>query len=317
MGRKEFVSVIIPTYNRAEVVKRAVDTVLEQSSKNWELIVVDDGSTDATQAILSPYIENKKVKYFKTLNKGVCHARNYGVRKAKGKYIFLLDSDDEFIREKINVQLTEMVKHDAKFSISNGIYLTDGISRGNLDTDNKSYFISREELITGGKGFSASFLAFRKEVFTDSQFDENLPSANDLDFILVATNNNKILFVDYALSVIHKSSKIPRISTNYIKKIEGYRILLKKVNRGDYQLNDREYYLMLQKLYSSIGLFNFLNDDYASGRKFLLKYFKNARSISLKYSQLVLLYIFSFFPLLFKILKKVGKQLWKSNLLKI
>lgn len=97
------VSVIIPTYNRAWIVSEAIDSVLYQDYPNVELIVVDDGSTDDTQAILNKY--NERIKVIYQNNSGVSAARNAGISKSSGEYIALLDSDDLWEEKKLSSQV--------------------------------------------------------------------------------------------------------------------------------------------------------------------------------------------------------------------
>jgi len=88
-----FFSIIIPTYNRADMILSAIDSVLKQEFEDWELIIVDDGSTDHTKLTVSGIVDNR-VKYFWKENGERGAARNYGVKHSKGDYVFFLDSDD-------------------------------------------------------------------------------------------------------------------------------------------------------------------------------------------------------------------------------
>jgi glycosyltransferase involved in cell wall biosynthesis len=88
-----YFSIIIPTYNRASIIERAINAVLHQSFEDFEIIVVDDGSTDQTSEIISS-IKSPKLTYLYQENKGVCAARNLGASKATGKYLLFYDSDD-------------------------------------------------------------------------------------------------------------------------------------------------------------------------------------------------------------------------------
>lgn len=88
-----FFSIIIPTYNRANLIRRTIESVLNQSYNKYEIIIVDDGSTDNTEMVINN-INHQKIKYFKKQNEERGAARNYGIRKAKGEYITFLDSDD-------------------------------------------------------------------------------------------------------------------------------------------------------------------------------------------------------------------------------
>ncbi|MFA6236345.1 MAG: glycosyltransferase [Bacteriovorax sp.] len=101
----KLVSVIIPTYNRSNVLTRAISSVQGQSYKHFEIIVVDDGSTDDTHEQLLPLIESGKIKYFAYENQGVSAARNAGVENSVGELIAFLDSDDEWLPHKLQEQI--------------------------------------------------------------------------------------------------------------------------------------------------------------------------------------------------------------------
>ena len=97
------VSVIIPTYNRLQFLPRALDSVLSQTFTVNEIVVVDDGSTDKTIETLKPAY--KKVRFLKQPNQGVSVARNIGIKAAKHNWIALLDSDDQWVTDKIEKQI--------------------------------------------------------------------------------------------------------------------------------------------------------------------------------------------------------------------
>ena len=92
-------SVIIPTYNRAHIIGEALDSVLAQSCQDFEILVVDDGSTDSTPEVLKPYSE--QIRYFKQPNSGPAAARNQGITESRGEYIAFLDSDDHWYPDKL------------------------------------------------------------------------------------------------------------------------------------------------------------------------------------------------------------------------
>lgn len=116
---KPLISVIIPTFNRAAVLLRAIDSVLKQQYKNFELIIIDDGSTDGTEILLKTFIENGVLKYFRQENSGVSSARNCGAKMAKGEWLSFLDSDDEWLPHKLQVQI-DFLKTNPNFSIVYG-----------------------------------------------------------------------------------------------------------------------------------------------------------------------------------------------------
>lgn len=101
--RLESVSVVIPTYNRADLLVEAVESVLAQSLRPLEIIVVDDGSTDCTAQAMAPY--RKDIEYVRTVHRGVSHARNLGWRMASGSWVAFLDSDDLWLPRKLERQV--------------------------------------------------------------------------------------------------------------------------------------------------------------------------------------------------------------------
>jgi glycosyltransferase involved in cell wall biosynthesis len=104
------ISIIIPTHNRSGMLLRAVDSVFNQSFKDFELIIVDDGSTDHTEKWIKGYTD-PRLKYFKTEHHGVAHARTFGVRQARADWICFLDSDDLWRRHKLSEQIRFHMAH--------------------------------------------------------------------------------------------------------------------------------------------------------------------------------------------------------------
>ncbi|MBW2183914.1 MAG: glycosyltransferase [Deltaproteobacteria bacterium] len=103
------VSVIIPTYNRAHVLREAIDSVLSQKYSDLELLVVDDGSTDHTKEVVSSY--TSKLAYIYQEHQGVSAARNRGIKHTKGDYLAFLDSDDLWLPDKLSTQMRFMEDH--------------------------------------------------------------------------------------------------------------------------------------------------------------------------------------------------------------
>lgn len=118
------VSVIIPTYNRANYVQQAVESVLNQTYKDYEIIVIDDGSTDDTKLSLEKYAD--RVKYIYQENQKVAAARNNGIRHSQGKYIAFLDSDDLWLPQKLERDIAYFeAKPQVGLVYSNVIYFSD------------------------------------------------------------------------------------------------------------------------------------------------------------------------------------------------
>lgn len=116
------ISFIIPSYNSANTIKRAIESILNQNVNiRYEIIVVDDGSSDNTEEALKLYGNNEKIKFYKKANSGVADTRNYGVSKATGKYIIFVDSDDYISENLLNdiepylLQNIELIKWNPIF----------------------------------------------------------------------------------------------------------------------------------------------------------------------------------------------------------
>ena len=118
----ELVSIVMPTYNCAEFISQSIDSVIAQTYTNWELIIVDDCSTDNTKEILNPYLQKYPNIHYTLLteNGGPAMARTEALKQSKGEYIAFLDSDDLWYPEKLSKQITFMKENNIAFSIGRG-----------------------------------------------------------------------------------------------------------------------------------------------------------------------------------------------------
>ena len=120
------VSVIIPTFNDSGKIRKAIDSVLDQTFKDFEIIVIDDGSKDNTKDLLNYYIESNKIIYEYQENRGVNVARNRGITISKGFYIAFLDSDDEWIdKDKLLKQIEFLDNNPGYVLVGTGVVLMD------------------------------------------------------------------------------------------------------------------------------------------------------------------------------------------------
>lgn len=111
------VSIVMPSYNTAGYIRESLESVLHQSYPYWELIIVDDCSTDNTDEIIKPYLTDSRIRYLKNeKNSGAAVSRNYALREAKGKWIAFLDSDDLWQPEKLEKQIEFMISNGYKFT---------------------------------------------------------------------------------------------------------------------------------------------------------------------------------------------------------
>lgn len=128
------VSVIVPSYNYGHFISETLDSVLKQTHKNWECIIIDDGSTDNTREIVQKYVKRDcRFKYIYQKNKGLAGARNTGILNASGEYIQLLDADDLLYSEKIRLQLDFCLTQKSLISYCETANFSDNISKQRLN----------------------------------------------------------------------------------------------------------------------------------------------------------------------------------------
>ena len=110
----------MPSYNTAEYIGESIKSVVNQTYTDWELIIVDDRSTDNTDDAVAPFLSDARIKYFKNeKNSGAAVSRNKALREAKGKWIAFLDSDDLWLPEKLEKQIAFMEENGYHFSYTN------------------------------------------------------------------------------------------------------------------------------------------------------------------------------------------------------
>ncbi len=177
------ISVIIPTYNRAHTLSRALDSVLAQTHPADEVIVIDDGSTDSTVELLQNSYPN--VTLIQQQNRGVSAARNSGIRASHSEWVALLDSDDEWLPDKLNKQLA-LVSQQPEYKIihSDEIWIRYGVRVNQMKKHiKKGGWIFQDCLPLCA--ISPSAVMIHRSVFDDvGLFDESLPACEDYDLWL-------------------------------------------------------------------------------------------------------------------------------------
>ncbi len=245
------VSIVIPTYNCAKYIKGAVESILAQSYKDYEIIIVDDGSTtDNTKEVLTPYIEKGLVRYIYQENSGVSAARNKGIEEAKGKYIAFLDADDlwepGFLEEfslfwdKYDFLMCD--NYRAEYDKDNNVINKEIQKRPRDLQENMLYFLLKQ----GGIGSPDRVIV--KKFFLERngiKFDESLPFREDKDFyVQIAKANPKVKIIERPLVTyrIWNYGKVNATRRIGIKWIE-YEMYFKHKHRLLYeQLNLKDVY---------------------------------------------------------------------------
>jgi len=195
-----FVSIIIPAYNRASWLNGAINSVLGQTFKKFELMIVDDGSTDNTREIVTSY--GDKVKYFFQSNKGPSAARNLGINNAQADLVTFLDSDDRWFKNKLQIQVDLMTKDSSiRICYTDEIWIRSGI-RVNQKKIHKKHSGWIFQKCLPLSIISPSSVMIHREVFEKvGLFDENLLVCEDYDLWLRISSHYPITFIDIPLII--------------------------------------------------------------------------------------------------------------------
>lgn len=215
------VSIVIPTYNRAHTLQRAVDSVLIQTYHNSEIVLVDDGSTDGTKELIENQYKN--VRYFYIPHSGVSKARNKGIEKAKGSWISFLDSDDYWLPEKLSSQLS-FLKMNPEYKICHAdeIWIKNGkrINQGKKHHKFTGWFFSPSLHMCL---ISPSSVIIHTSVFDEiGVFDEDFKYGEDYELWLRITARYPVGYIDKKL-VVKTGGHEDQLSQK-IDGIEKYRI---------------------------------------------------------------------------------------------
>lgn len=197
------ISVIIPTLNRCEFLKRALHSVLKQTLKPREIIVVDNGSTDKTFEMISSLFPN--VKYLKQTKKGVSASRNKGILNSKSNWLAFLDSDDVWSHNKLEKQMAFNTKNKNRFRLihTNEIWYRNGKFLNQLKKHKKSGGdIFKNSLILCC--ISPSSTLINKEIFNEyGYFDEDLEVCEDYDLWIRITAREEVGYIDEPMLIKH------------------------------------------------------------------------------------------------------------------
>lgn len=205
------VSVIIPTYNRGDLIARSIDSVLDQTYEDYELLVVDDGSTDHTQSVVEQYSDDRITYIAHSTNQGASAARNTGIEHAEGEYLAFLDSDDVWAPRKLDKQVTELDERPPEWV---AVYC--GVEIGDTDTVGiasiaRSLGLTRLEHTEGAEGGADLIKAVLKDELHTSAgstllvktpvveavdgFDESFKRFQDPEFLIRVLRQGKLAYV--------------------------------------------------------------------------------------------------------------------------
>ncbi len=235
LTQKSLVSIIIPVFNRSVLVMEAIDSVLDQTFDDFELIVVDDGSTDDIRNILRQY--GDRLVYIKQENKGVSAARNRGIAAAQGELVAFLDSDDLWLADKLSVQVAFFKKNPhAMICQTEEMWVRNGKRVNPKKRHRKPSGMIFEPSLSLCL-VSPSAVMIKRELFQEvGTFDETLPACEDYDLWLRISCKYQVYLIDQPFIVkrgghddqLSKSPALDKYRIKSLKKLIESNVLTKQ-----------------------------------------------------------------------------------------
>lgn len=266
MNSKPSVSIVIPTWNRSSKVIRAINSCLNQSYFINEIIVVDDGSTDDTkEIILNLQRQHPNIKYVFQTNQGSQKARNNGVKNATSELIGFLDSDDEYLLEKIEKQVAVFITENVdivscymKRVFESGI---EQINDWSIDENALESLLRHKTYVDNNSGL------FKRTCFDKIQFDENCKSSQEWDLHISMAQLFKYKTVKQVLSIYHKQNTENAVFRTADVEFKGIFYVLKKHKKIWIKTIGKDDF---NKLCDKLLTFRFLNSKSKISNFFLL-----------------------------------------------
>lgn len=241
------VSIIIPVYNGEKFIKKCIESILNQTYQNYEIIIINDGSTDRTKETIES-LKSEKIKLYNIKNSGVSNARNYGMNQANGDYILFVDADDEIDNKTLEILVNKQKEYKVDIIRYNG-YIQD--EKGNFEKlempiDNNTIINSKKDLKKIIKLINGSLRCYSPLLFIRNsdiiQFDSSLTYLEDKLFYLqnMTNGDKKTLFIDemlyyYNYNKRSKTKDINNFKNNILDMLEA----TKKIDSVVKKLGDR------------------------------------------------------------------------------
>lgn len=222
------ISIIMPAYNVETYISRSIESVLEQTFIDWELIIIDDGSTDQTAKVVAEFVgRDDRIYLMQQENLGVSAARNKGIKFATGDYIAFLDSDDTYDSQFIELMLSSLIDNNGdisfcKYSIVDPSGKTEFLSNINVKKMINNSF--SEHIVSEMHTYVGMGFMYRRELLVSRNilFDESTRNCEDLEFLLTACYSSQVCFVPEYLYIYTNrpnSASKAGISVTQIKSV--------------------------------------------------------------------------------------------------
>lgn len=214
-------SIIIPTYNRAHLISKAIQSVLDQTYTHWELVIVDDGSTDNTEEVVRKF-NDQRIRYFQKNHEERSVARNFGIEKSSGLNISFLDDDDYYLAEFLEEFNRKIEKEKRPIGYFMCLDYTEINGKKTLSQVKKDHLKNPTEMIWINQRVFNSFV-FHKNIFVEFKFIKNCLFGEDLEFLMNVSLKYPFYFIERALCVYcNHEFQSTSVETDYENKAENY-----------------------------------------------------------------------------------------------
>lgn len=237
-----YFSIILPTYNRAHLVSISIKSVINQSFTNWELLIIDDGSTDNTALVLQPFLSDPRIYYHYQHNQERSAARNNGIKKAKGKFICFLDSDDYYLANHLEAIYRSIQEHKEAVALyyTQCQFNTDGLLTtpkplGTIKGKGIYNVLNNSLLLTNS-------ISVHSELLTLNKFPEHLSIFEDNHLWIRLICQSKLISIHETTNIVveHKQRSLHYAANELDRKTEKYMAAINDLfYSGKYQIIDQ------------------------------------------------------------------------------
>ena len=304
----DLISIIVPVYNVEDYLDKCINSIINQTYTNIEIIIINDGSTDNSYEICKSY-KDKRIKLYSIKNKGLSGARNYGISKSKGKYLAFVDSDDYIEKDYIEVLYNNLIKEDADLSCCS-LYEVFKNEIKNKSKKDKYYVMNSYETIE--KTFTDEGLnvyvwnkLYKKELFKNIKFPVNKNSEDIYVMHEIISSCKKIVYesIPKYYYVQRKNSIVNNINKINIDSIEA------SLHAVNYLKNNKELQRYAIKNYLNTRLryykkLLYSNKEDKTIRNDYLRELKKYKKIPYTKKEKLELFLFKYIPGIYKLINK-------------
>ena len=264
---KKLISIILPVYNVDKYLKKSIESIVNQTYSNFEILIINDGSTDNSEEICKEYIcKDERIKYFYQENRGVSAARNYGIDMSEGEFIIFIDSDDYLEPDMLEKLYKNVLDNNCDISICNYALIKNNDRVENITEKIPQNILTKNEFIKFMfsdkyyRGYLWNKL-IKKDVIANIRFDTKLHVMEDMIFLLDISNNiEKAYFEEnvFLYNYLQNSESIlHNFSEKHFSAVNSYKKIFDYIEKNKFEINQDDYYMICENY-----IFIFMNYYY-------------------------------------------------------